>query len=260
MIRSLFWVSAVSLLAACQPTIPDSNFDVVNKGRGVGFDNDLGSQRARDVLLSQSGPVSVAPTQDIRPAPQQTVLPPAQQSASTPPAATGGQSADLQQIARSNDAASAAQNSGEAVVNASPSNPAPTILNNPGISDENDFGAVSARRSIEGDAQNIARNRQQYAVIRPTELPRRTGTNQPNIVAYALRTQHPVGTRLYRRTGLNQAAKFQRNCAAFASDDLAQIEFLQTGGPQRDRASLDPDGDGYACGWDPTPFRRSSQG
>ena len=42
--------------------------------------------------------------------------------------------------------------------------------------------------------------------------------------------------------------------------DLAQIEFLERGGPARDRLGLDPDGDGYACAWDPTPFRKASQG
>jgi hypothetical protein len=30
---------------------------------------------------------------------------------------------------------------------------------------------------------------------------------------------------------------------------------LSNGGPERDRLGLDPDGDGFACYWDPTPFR-----
>lgn len=50
-------------------------------------------------------------------------------------------------------------------------------------------------------------------------------------------------------------AKAQRNCAGYASPDQAQIDFLANGGPQRDRKGLDPDGDGFACGWDPSPFR-----
>ena len=31
--------------------------------------------------------------------------------------------------------------------------------------------------------------------------------------------------------------------------------FLEAGGPKRDRKGLDPDGDGFACAWDPRPFR-----
>ena len=39
----------------------------------------------------------------------------------------------------------------------------------------------------------------------------------------------------------------------------AQQAFLEAGGPERDRKGLDPDGDGYACAWDPTPFRAAVQ-
>ena len=45
-----------------------------------------------------------------------------------------------------------------------------------------------------------------------------------------------------------------------SSPDQAQIDFLSKGGPERDRLSLDPDGDGYACGWDPRPFRKAVGG
>ena len=39
--------------------------------------------------------------------------------------------------------------------------------------------------------------------------------------------------------------------------DQAQSAFLDSGGPEKDRKGLDPDGDGFACGWDPTPFRNA---
>ena len=45
----------------------------------------------------------------------------------------------------------------------------------------------------------IAANRAQYSLVEPTELPDRPGTNHPNILEYALRTDHPLGTPLYRR-------------------------------------------------------------
>ncbi|WP_103332646.1 hypothetical protein [Pseudotabrizicola formosa] len=122
------------------------------------------------------------------------------------------------------------------------------------ISDENDFDAVASRETIESDRARIERNRAQYQVIQPGALPVRTGEQGPNIVDYALATSHPRGTQLYRRSGFgagNTAAK----CAAYASPDLAQQAFLERGGPERDRLGLDPDGDGYACTWDPSPYR-----
>lgn len=78
-----------------------------------------------------------------------------------------------------------------------------------------------------------------------------------NIVAYALATSHPVGQTLYRRTNILGASRFERNCAEYPSDGLAQEAFLSRGGPERDPLGLDPDGDGYACRWDPTPFRNA---
>jgi hypothetical protein len=44
-------------------------------------------------------------------------------------------------------------------------------------------------------------------------------------------------------------------CDRYRSKDEAQQDFLAKGGPERDAYGLDPDGDGYACGWDPRPFR-----
>ena len=114
--------------------------------------------------------------------------------------------------------------------------------------------------SIVGDAQRLEQNRAQYQVIEPQALPQRTGGAQPNIVAFALSTSHPVGTRVYARAGFNGEARAARNCRTYASPDQAQIDFLARGGPERDRRGLDPDGDGYACSWDPSPFRKASGG
>ena len=124
-----------------------------------------------------------------------------------------------------------------------------------GISDEQDFGAVSDRESIESDAERIANNRQQYIVIEPTDLPSRPGNLGPSIVDFALATNNPVGQPLYSRVTLLSNSRFNRNCAKYSSSDLAQQDFLSKGGPQRDRKGLDPDGDGFACYWDPSPFR-----
>ncbi len=146
-------------------------------------------------------------------------------------------------------------------VQASPSNPAPVIVTSPAgnaeISDEQDFEAVSGRQTIESDAERLEANRARYTVIQPTELPTRGQT--PNIVAYALKTNNPVGVRLYRRV-LGNKGRAARACSKYATADLAQQAFLARGGPIRDTKGLDPDGDGFACSWDPTPFRRSVQG
>lgn len=129
-------------------------------------------------------------------------------------------------------------------------------LNNPAaISDEQNFEAVAARETIESDRERLERLRSQYRVIAPTALPQRTGDVGPNIVAYALSTPNRVGVPAYRRLSPMRWSASERACASFASADLAQIEFLERGGPERDPRSLDPDGDGFACTWDPAPFR-----
>ncbi|MGL4319612.1 MAG: hypothetical protein ACRCS3_02000, partial [Paracoccaceae bacterium] len=102
-------------------------------------------------------------------------------------------------------------------------------------------------------AERIARNRSQYEVIQPTDLPQRPADTGPNIVAFALATTHGVGQPQYRRSGFGSNP--ERACAKFASPDLAQQAFLERGGPNRDRLGVDPDGDGFACSWDPRPFR-----
>lgn len=136
---------------------------------------------------------------------------------------------------------------------ADPNNVAPTLL---GLSDENDFAAVSERQSIESDAERLAANRELYKLIEPTDLPSRPGETGPNIVAYALATDNPVGEPLYKRFLLFMTPdKFADNCAAYASPDLAQIAFLAQGGPDKDPLGVDPDGDGFACAWNPEVFR-----
>ncbi len=127
-------------------------------------------------------------------------------------------------------------------------------LNNPGISDEQEFAAVSGRETIESDAERIARQREARVVIEPQSLPTRPSNAGPNIVAYALSTTNSVGQPIYNRAGASQS-RAERNCARYASPDRAQEAFLAGGGPARDREGLDPDGDGFACSWNPAPFR-----
>lgn len=80
----------------------------------------------------------------------------------------------------------------------------------------------------------------------------------PNVVAYALQTTHAVGTERYRRVNPIRFMRWESACRGFVSQDAAQEAFLAAGGPERDRQNLDPDGDGYACWWDPSVYRRAA--
>jgi hypothetical protein len=64
-----------------------------------------------------------------------------------------------------------------------------------------------------------------------------------------------VGERVYNRSPFSNRARFESRCAGYRTADVAQEQFLAAGGPQRDRLGLDPDGDGFACAWDPATFR-----
>jgi hypothetical protein len=224
---TVFSMLAVGVMAACAPQVPDS---------GVGFDSYAGyQQRQAQQLQGQS-------------------LPPPAAVSSVPLGSPMPLDPDAQLAADT----AAALNLGGAPLEASPANPAPVAVNAAGISQENDFEEVAGLRTIESDAAAIARNRAQYVLIQPTELPRRSGDGGPNIVEYALRTTNPKGVSLYRRSSLG-FQNFDRNCAQYPSADQAQIDFLARGGPERDRRGIDPDGDGFACDWDPRPFRAAVQ-
>ncbi|MBI1171801.1 hypothetical protein GC209_10380 [bacterium] len=127
-----------------------------------------------------------------------------------------------------------------------------------GVSDEQDFKAVTGRETIASDKQRIECNREQYVVVQPGALPVRPGDEGPNIAAFALATNNPPGVKLYRRPPF-YLTNPEKACAKYASPDLAQQAFLASGGPQRDPKALDPDGDGFACAWDPRPFRKAKQ-
>lgn len=232
-------LAATAIVAACSPGIPDS-------AAGVSA---LPPARA----ISDESPTVPA-------APLIATAPIGGDAAVDMAAAEPQSSAD---IAAETQAALAATrtNSGEEPLQASPGNPPPRTVETPtGISEENDFEAVGSVRSIESDAALIERNRDHYQVIEPTAMPARHGDTGPNIVSYALSATQPVGTKVYTRIGINKQSRFERNCAKYPSADRAQRDFLEKGGPERDRLGLDPDGDGFACGWDPAPFRMAVQG
>lgn len=77
----------------------------------------------------------------------------------------------------------------------------------------------------------------------------------PVLAAFAAETTHQPGTALYPRSG-GSASQAARVCASYPNPEAAQIGFLAAGGPQVDTRGMDPDGDGFVCGWDPRPLRQ----
>lgn len=76
------------------------------------------------------------------------------------------------------------------------------------------------------------------------------------LVRYAHQESQDPGTRIYQRSaGSVDAAA--RACRSYATAEAAQTAFIAAGGPVIDPRGLDPDGDGYVCGWDPRPYRQS---
>lgn len=211
-------------LAACAPQVPDS-------GEGVGFNDyaDYELERARREAALQGNPVPTI-------SPNGAIVPPAPGVSTTELAAAGIATGDV------------------------PADAQTALGSNPEISDEQNFAAVASRESIESDAERRTRQAEAYQLIEATALPDRPGNAGPNIVQYALQAPNNRGEGVFDRSGLSGDARFQRNCAKYRTPDDAQRDFLTRGGPSRDRLGIDPDGDGFACGWDPQAFRTIAAG
>jgi hypothetical protein len=97
--------------------------------------------------------------------------------------------------------------------------------------------------------QELDAARSQLVVVQPTSVPQ--GVAGVNIALYANQTTNAVGERVYGRSGVG----FASGCRGYRTADDAQRAFLAAGGPASDPRGLDPDGDGFACDWDPTPYR-----
>ena len=134
------------------------------------------------------------------------------------------------------------------------------LASNAEISDEQSFDAVVDRETIESDADRRERQAAAYQQIQIKVLPDRSGDAGPNIVQYALQAPNDRGEPVFDRFGFSGEARFQRNCSGYRTPDDAQRDFISRGGPKRDLLGIDPDGDGFACGWDPQAFRTIAAG
>lgn len=101
--------------------------------------------------------------------------------------------------------------------------------------------------------RELAEARERLVIVQPDSTVPQPVTGA-NIAVFAKQTTHAVGEQRYSR-GFNPFAP-RGNCRRFTSADEAQRAFLAEGGPERDPRNLDPDGDGFACAWDPEPYRR----
>ncbi len=77
----------------------------------------------------------------------------------------------------------------------------------------------------------------------------------PVLVRYAFQEKHNPGKAVYTRSNGSTAAA-QRACAKYGNAATAQTAFIAAGGPLIDPNGMDPDGDGFVCGWDPRPYRQ----
>jgi hypothetical protein len=127
-------------------------------------------------------------------------------------------------------------------------------LGNPTISDEQNFEAVSERETIESDAERRKQQSAKYILVKPVAIPDRPKMRYLTPVQFAVKTTHPVGKRRYNRLTVNMG-NVTKPCLRYQSEELAQYAFLRSGGPNIDSRGVDPDGDGYACGWDPSVYR-----
>ena len=82
-------------------------------------------------------------------------------------------------------------------------------------------------------------------------------SNYINVAHFARDTKNKKGEKIYNRLSFNIYNNWNE-CSKFKNNDDAQRKFLKDGGPTKDKFNLDPDGDGFACEWDPDIYRKLS--
>jgi hypothetical protein len=105
--------------------------------------------------------------------------------------------------------------------------------------------AAKAQRDLDA-----ARN--QLVIVQPGRVPsEQAGVN---VALYAKQSNNAVGQSIYSRSAAARVASMG-SCGRYRDPDAAQRAFLAAGGPTDDRLGLDPDGDGFACSFDPGVYR-----
>jgi hypothetical protein len=78
--------------------------------------------------------------------------------------------------------------------------------------------------------------------------------NSINLAVFARSVSNNIGEKIYYRNFLSN--ENNSNCKKFSNKNAAQIFFLENGGPKNDYHNIDVDGDGFACEWDPSIYRK----
>jgi len=120
------------------------------------------------------------------------------------------------------------------------------------LSNTQNFRAIKKQESIESDKAKLAALKSTYQQVDPNSIKTPSASSRGvNLAAYALKQKNSVGEKAYRRINVGLS-----NCSRYRTDpDAAQRAFLRAGGPERDSRRLDPDGDGFACNWNPDFYR-----
>ena len=96
--------------------------------------------------------------------------------------------------------------------------------------------------------------RQKRTVVEPEETGDLSKKSDVNLALYARQTFNAIGEKIYKRNPTKK--KKLDPCLRFISSEDAQRFFLKNNGPQKDFWNLDPDGDGFACKWNPEQYRK----
>ena len=118
---------------------------------------------------------------------------------------------------------------------------------------DNSFQRVVNQETIETDRQKLAELEKRRVELQAEPLPARAA--DVNLAAFARSTDHKIGDRIYRRSGTRSSSRAASECRKYRNPDEAQRAFIASGGPENDPNRIDPDGDGFVCGWSPLPFR-----
>ena len=264
-ISALALAGSLGLLAACDTSAPYSNV-IDTTGRGGGFSDYAQYLRAQEELSR----IRRAEAAQGRTEPPRQVTAP-QAHASAPQAGSIGQEAVAAVRATSQPAQQPAPVAQPAAMpeplQAAQQPPVQTAAqtqqpsaqqgaapNAAGVSEQGftpqPFGTPQQNRLVERDF---------VPQVQVSEAELHQGAGGPNLFVYALSTQHSVGETRYNRSHPLRWRRWEAACAQFPSQDLAQEAFLAAGGPENDPNHLDPDGDGFACWWDPSPFRQAAR-
>ena len=132
-----------------------------------------------------------------------------------------------------------------------PAGPAATPAGPPASANDTASTPTSARPSTIRSPDPAS-----YQPVTPRAVPAGPRGQTASVVDFARGAPNRVGQSVYVRDGAADRRGLSPDCGRYAADDRAQEAFLNAGGPQVDVLGLDPDGDGFACGWDPARYLR----